>query len=577
MTTKCRETALRLPGVNGARLPAMLYRPPTDRARGSVLVCPPLFEERKACQRVLTDMARALAGEAFYWVLRFDYRGTGDAEGDFEFFALRDWLQDVRAAAAWLAAHGDGLEQTWLGIRLGAWLATHAAIGVDERSAPRNLVLWEPVGAQTFVRQLMQRRMVNDMLAYGRARESRTALHRTLDAGKPVDLDGFSLTAEQYRQLGDDRFGAFAGPGMWLDTGNEHRAVENLASAAPKLVRQTLRVPPFWNSVGHVDTEAWTRVTVAWLQDQGREEHPVSVGDLNAKTREFQGETLVTIDSGGQRLQGVWHAPPSQAPRGAVLFLSGWSGDRQGPHRMFVQLARRLVAEGYACLRFDYRGRGTSDGTVGEAGIASMTDDALAALEWMAGRLPPDLPFTLVAICSGCKVALSTAAANPRVQSMALWSAEAMGSLRARDTNLRKTLGALRAYARKLGQAQTWRKLLRGQVQTDMVRKAVAKHETRSREEARAEDAILKQLHGFPGRLLFVYGGSDPDGLPASAAYERFCRRRHIDFQLERIPHAGHSYYGQAWKNQLFEITNSWLNCTVMEGPPPNERDDPPV
>ena len=43
-------------------------------------------------------------------------------------------------------------------------------------------------------------------------------------------------------------------------------------------------------------------------------------------------------------MRAILHRPAGGAPRGAFLFLGGWSGDRQGPHRLFLLFARRLAA-----------------------------------------------------------------------------------------------------------------------------------------------------------------------------------------------------------------------------------------
>lgn len=539
----------------------MLHRPLSGALRAAVLVCPPLVEERKSSQRVLVDAARLLAGEAGCAVLRLDYRGCGDSAGDFADFAPEDWIADIRAAAGWLAECLPGVPQVWLGVRAGALLLLNAAAA----AAPAGVLLWEPVGGADFVRQLLQRRMVNDMIAYGRAVVRRQALEEQLRAGGAVDLDGFTLTSRQYRQLCAMRFPPFAGEGLVLTTADVNRAAAEIAAGAPRLHRRTLRLPPFWSSVGHVETRPLAEVSAAWLRhvlpelrgDAAAVRAPEDGGAAGAGEED---ETPVAIAQGGQVLRGIVHHPRrSAAAAGGVVFLGGWTGDRQGPHRLFVQHARRLAAEGLTCLRIDYRGRGESDGDVAGATIAAMTDDAVAAVEWLRRRLPPEAPLALVAICSGCKVAIAAATRCPGIGRLALWSAEAMGGIRARSTNLRKTLGALRAYGRKLLRAESWRKLLRGEVRADMVGKALVRHETRSPAEARAEDAVLRRFRGYRGRILFVYGGSDPDAPAASAAYERFCRRHGLDCVVATIPHAGHSYYGREWSETLLAITSRWL------------------
>ncbi len=522
--------------------------------RCALIVCPPLVEERKAAQRAMVDGARRLATQLPCAVLRIDYRGCGDSSGAFADYTVADWLADIEAASAWINRRFPGLPQARLGVRAGALLALQpSAIQVAA------YLLWEPVAGSEFVRQLLQRRMVNDMIAYGRAQVSRKEIEATLHGGGSVDLDGFTFTGSQCTQLESCAFPRVERPLLAFATGADERAIETLRAHNPDAAARTIRLPPFWNSVGHVETAALAEASAEWLQTRFSELQTLPAAPPPPAPVD-PAEMPVSLPLGGETLRGVLHRPAADTPpAGVFLFLGGWSGDRQGPHRLFVALARRLARQGGLCLRLDYRGRGESDGEVDAAGIASMTDDADAAVAWLKGQVPPGTPLTLIAICSGCKVAIGTATRHPGIGWLVLWSAEVMGSLRASDTNLRKTLGALRAYGKKLLRRETWKKLLTGRVQTGMVGKALARHETRSAEEARAEDRLLEVFGRYQGRIRFIYGGSDPDAAPAAAAYRRFCQRHRIGFALDVIPHAGHSFYGEDWSNELIGRTLAWL------------------
>ena len=83
-------------------------------------------------------------------------------------------------------------------------------------------------------------------------------------------------------------------------------------------------------------------------------------------------ETAVTFEREGARRVGVLHLPETRVGETGVVFLHGWSGCRLGPHRMFVTCARRLCATGVPCLRFDFGGRGDSEGEWDTADIAQM-------------------------------------------------------------------------------------------------------------------------------------------------------------------------------------------------------------
>ena len=128
-------------GQGPARLHGVLHRP-TDRPRSRALVmCPPFGEERKSSARVMTLAARALARQG-YFVLRFDYAGTGESDGNMSQASVARWLDDIVDARSHLAARSDARSVGLLGIRFGATLA--ALVPTPEAALP-SLILWGPL------------------------------------------------------------------------------------------------------------------------------------------------------------------------------------------------------------------------------------------------------------------------------------------------------------------------------------------------------------------------------------------------------------------------------------------------
>jgi putative redox protein len=79
--------------------------------------------------RTYPEFADRLAADAGWTVLAFNFRGTGESEGD---FSMSGWLHDLQAAIAYLTEQ-DGVEGVWLaGFRTGGALAICAA-AEDER------------------------------------------------------------------------------------------------------------------------------------------------------------------------------------------------------------------------------------------------------------------------------------------------------------------------------------------------------------------------------------------------------------------------------------------------------------
>jgi len=270
-------------------------------------------------------------------------------------------------------------------------------------------------------------------------------------------------------------------------------------------------------------------------------------------------ETPITLACEGLRVHGILHRPAAGGvPAAGVVFCHGWSGDRQGPHRMFVKTARRLAAQGIASLRLDFRGRGSSEGATADATIQGMIADTRAAVEALCRETGVAAVF-LVGICSGGKVAIGAALGEPRVRGLVLWSAEALGDLRSVDTNRRKSLHTMKIYLRKLASPAVWRKLVTGRVNVKGVQKALVQHETRSADEARQENAMLAAFRQWRGEILFVYGGNDPDTRLAGVNYQAFCRAAAIPSQFHEIAEANHSFYGLAWEAEVMQRSVDWL------------------
>jgi len=95
--------------------------------------------------RTYPEFADRIAAEAGWTVVAFNFRGTGQSEGD---FSLTGWLEDLRAAVSYLDAEPD-VRGVWLaGFRTGGALAMSAAAtdprvrGVATFGAPADFDSW---------------------------------------------------------------------------------------------------------------------------------------------------------------------------------------------------------------------------------------------------------------------------------------------------------------------------------------------------------------------------------------------------------------------------------------------------
>ena len=110
---------------------------------GAVLLCNPFGQEAVRTHRMYRVLAERLSRDGMA-VMRFDYFGTGDSQGDDDEGDLDVWRDDLLLAHRELQRRAPGVPVTWVGVRLGATLCCLAA-GTDLTPPPDRLVLWEPL------------------------------------------------------------------------------------------------------------------------------------------------------------------------------------------------------------------------------------------------------------------------------------------------------------------------------------------------------------------------------------------------------------------------------------------------
>lgn len=130
-------------GPANQQLYGCLHQPAAGVSRQhGVLLCNPFGQEAIRGQRLVRILAERLSRQGFH-VLRFDYFGTGDSDGDDTEGSLEQWARDIQLADLELRRRVGSAPVSWVGFRLGATLAAIASRSAT--IAPERLVLWEPV------------------------------------------------------------------------------------------------------------------------------------------------------------------------------------------------------------------------------------------------------------------------------------------------------------------------------------------------------------------------------------------------------------------------------------------------
>ena len=277
------------------------------------------------------------------------------------------------------------------------------------------------------------------------------------------------------------------------------------------------------------------------------------------------------FENEGCRLLGVLHTPDEgiARPVGLVL-LHGWAGYRIGAHQMFVKLAREACRRGFPCLRFDFRGRGDSEGDAASASLTTMIADAVAAARWLVEQGGVER-VAFVGDCSGSEVGIGAGPLVDACRALVLWSAPIVGASReAADEAKRRHM--LRQYWAKLFRRATWAKLFAGRLQPGMIKRALVRGGRGAGEEGSASDQDIDWLGrftGFPGEVVFIYGAADPTTEESVAHYEALTARAGRPWRCHLVEGANHAFYSVAWEQEVIDAT---LNGLAESCPVPGER-----
>jgi pimeloyl-ACP methyl ester carboxylesterase len=186
-------------GLGDHRLFGMLHFP-EGTPRHGLVICHALAEEKLWSHRVFVALARELANHGIA-VLRFDFRGEGESDLDFEQVGIASRIDDaVRAAEVLLEQQPTLTGISFLGHRLGGAIAAAAAARLGSRA--QGLLVWDPLpSGREYLMQLLRSNLAKQMARDGKAPRTRQALIQALEAGETVLVDGYGISRVLYREL----------------------------------------------------------------------------------------------------------------------------------------------------------------------------------------------------------------------------------------------------------------------------------------------------------------------------------------------------------------------------------------
>ena len=273
-------------------------------------------------------------------------------------------------------------------------------------------------------------------------------------------------------------------------------------------------------------------------------------------------ETGVVFKCNGRQLLGILHVPEAAKRLGVVIVVGGPTY-RIGSHRQFVLLSRRLAAQGYAGIRFDYRGMGDSEGD--ERSFQEIQEDIRAAIDCLRAHVPDVQAVVLWGLCDAATAICLSLARLEKVSGVTMLNPW----VRSEQTLARSYIRSY--YAKRLLSAANWRRLFNARIDLRnsardflAVLRVVFWPSATKRVEVSLAQRLLSGLGGFSGSVLIILSGND-----LTAAEFREAMRGSKEWQqitaeetltLRELQTANHTFSKREWRGRVEEWTIEWLD-----------------
>ena len=251
----------------------MLHVPDGRPAGEPFVLCHPFGEEKLWTHRVFVSFARQLAADG-YPVLRVDYMGNGDSDGQFSESSLKTVQSDVRAAVAEVLRRTGAQKVNLLGLRFGALVASLVA---EEMAEIERLILWSPVvdGAR-YMQELLRINLTTQMATKKEITQDREAMVAAMQQGSTVNVDGYEMAYPLFSEVSEIKLTAppkkYGGPCLVANVDKQPgRSVPELQQLTSSYQRGTLafaQEEPFWKEIARFYDQAPNlfQVTRDWMR-----------------------------------------------------------------------------------------------------------------------------------------------------------------------------------------------------------------------------------------------------------------------------------------------------------------------
>lgn len=255
-------------------------------------------------------------------------------------------------------------------------------------------------------------------------------------------------------------------------------------------------------------------------------------------------EKYISFDVNGKKIRGIIHFPQATEKSNnssypAIVLCHGFIGNKIGLHGIYVKTARFFSKAGYVVLRFDFSGCGDSDGTYDEITIDGQIAEAAAALKIISG-LPEvnEKEVYLLGLSMGGAVASLTAARYQNIAGLILWAPVA------------RMYDDIRGIVGDKIINEVWEKGLGDYIGYPLGKPFL---------ESLQRNHPLQEIKKFKKSVLIIHGTADQDISYKNAGLYNESRKG-LPTKVQFIQDADHTFSSLKWENEVFSLTENWLN-----------------
>ena len=127
----------------GQKIFGVLHKPISENPYPVVIVCHGLGGHKVGRYRLYVNLATRLASVGI-GTLRFDFRGSGDSEGDFSEMTLESQVSDAKAVLEYIAKHPE-IAPGRIGVMGRSFGGAVTVLAVSQKPVVKSICLWAPV------------------------------------------------------------------------------------------------------------------------------------------------------------------------------------------------------------------------------------------------------------------------------------------------------------------------------------------------------------------------------------------------------------------------------------------------